>query len=757
MKARLHSLFFGAAIALLVGCGGGGGSDDSPPPAQPPSGGGAIIDPSRPAVAYADAEQIFPFITAATIPADGQAVVEFQLTDQNSTAITDLQANDIRLIVSKLESSPIGNLTGNWQSYINRIEQPGVGPGSQAALQATTESGSRGEFTNNGDGTYRYRFASSVKVVAPDIAAQADTEGLNLAYEPQRSHRVAMQFSNARQPANPYYDWVPATGITDPIFHYDVAATSNCNRCHDQLALHGGGRTEVKYCVTCHNPGSTDANSGNSVDMKVMIHKIHMGAQLPSVQDGGEYAIWGFSDTKHDYSGVKYPQDIRNCVNCHVGTGTDPGEDTLQLTSQGDNWSQHAGRAACGSCHDDLDFNQHYGGQSDDSNCMSCHGIGGVADTIASSHALAVDQARAQFGAEVLSIENTAAGEFPVVSFRVFNPVDDTDYDIFNDSPWTQDDGASRLAVTLGWSTSDYTNSGNGEEDASTVSIDALANAVANGDGSYRVTSSTAIPDGSLAPNIPATGSGVAVIEGHPAADLDGSGELQQIPLTNSVGFYSIDEVDGQAVPRRQSVILDNCLHCHQTLVLHGNNRNDNIDSCVSCHNPRNTDGEVRAVAAQPPTDGKDEESLDFKTMVHGIHAASMRDQALQIVGFSGFTTYVYNEEEVHYPGQLGNCLACHNEQGFQLPLADSVLGTTVDTGADLSDPRDDTVVTPIAAACSSCHDGASSKAHMSTTGGASFATSQAAIDSGLVQEQCTLCHGPGRSSDVSQVHSLLP
>jgi OmcA/MtrC family decaheme c-type cytochrome len=491
--------------------------------------------------------------------------------------------------------------------------------------------------------------------------------------------------------------------------------------------------------------------------MKVMIHKIHMGAQLPSVQAGGEYAIWGFSDTKHDYSNVKYPQDIRNCANCHAGTGSDPGNDTLQLTSEGDNWSQHAGRKACGSCHDDLDFSQHFGGQQDDSNCMSCHGIGGVADTIASSHGIAAAQARGAFAAEVLAIDNTAAGQFPVVNFRIFDPRDNSNYDIFNDSPWIQGDGASRLAITLGWSTSDYTNTGNGEEDASTVSIDALANGVANGDGSYRVTSPIAIPDGSLAPNILASGSGVAVVEGHPALDLDGSGSAEQIPLTNSVGFYSIDEADGVAVPRRQSVVLDNCLNCHQSLVLHGNNRSDNIDSCVSCHNPRNTDREVRDVAAQPPTDGKDEESLDFKTMVHGIHAASMRKQALQIVGFRGFTTYVYDEQAVHYPGQLGNCLACHTEQGFQLPLAPSVLGTTVDTGADHTDPGDDTVVTPIAAACSSCHDGASSKAHMVSSGGASFATSQAAIDSGAVQEQCTLCHGPGRSSDVAEVHPLIP
>ena len=66
-----------------------------------------------------------------------------------------------------------------------------------------------------------------------------------------------------------------------------------------------------------------------------------------------------------------------------------------------------------------------------------------------------------------------------------------------------------------------------------------------------------------------------------------------------------------------------------------------------------------------PPTDGKDEESIDFKTMIHGIHAAAMRENALQVVGFRGFTTYVYDEEHVHYPGDLSNCTTCHVDGGF--------------------------------------------------------------------------------------------
>ena len=50
------------------------------------------------------------------------------------------------------------------------------------------------------------------------------------------------------------------------------------------LNAHGGARVEVQYCVMCHNPGTTDPYSGNALDFKVMIHKIHTGNTLPSIQ-----------------------------------------------------------------------------------------------------------------------------------------------------------------------------------------------------------------------------------------------------------------------------------------------------------------------------------------------------------------------------------------------------------------------------------------------------------------------------------------
>lgn len=760
MVTNTRNWIMAGLLGLLVACGGGGGGDSAPgvEPGPPPPGQPIPPTPIPPAPSqtpYAEATVLNAFITSVTIPDDGQPVVKFQLSDGNNTAITDLAPNNVRFTIAKLEPSPQGNLTGSWQAYINRIEVPTAGPGTQPKLQGNAETGTAAGFTNNGDGTYQYRMAKNVKTQPDNIQAQADSEGLDLSYQPGFTNRVAMQFDgNPNTTANPHYDWVPATGATNGIFTMDIAATANCNRCHDPVAIHGGNRREVQYCVTCHNPGSTDANSGNTVDLKVMVHKIHMGANLPSVQAGEPYIIWGFQNSVHDYSHVQFPQDIRNCVNCHAGsaTGTDlqfpAGQDySLTLTSQGDNWANYASQAACGSCHDAMDFSRHAGGQSDDSKCNSCHSTGGVAGSIQQSHTILTEEARKRFEAQIVAVTNTAPGQLPQVQYKVVDPTNDNSpYDLTTDPVWTAAGGASRLAIDLAWPTTDFTNTGNQLPDASAVSLDALKGTPV-GDGSYTVTSTVPIPP------VAADGSGMAGIEGHPAVNIGSDEEpvVQQIPFSNAHQFFSVNEPGGQPVPRRTSVELTNCLSCHQTLVLHGNNRTDDIDVCAACHNPRNTDAGVRKIAATPPTDGKDEESLDLKRMVHGIHAAGMRENPLQIVGFRGFTTYVFEEP---YPGNLANCVGCHTDDGFTLPLAPGVLGTTIDTGANLTSPADDTVITPATAACSSCHDGSEAGAHMVTNGG-SFDTTQEAIDSGQVVEQCTICHGSGAVADVARVHGI--
>jgi OmcA/MtrC family decaheme c-type cytochrome len=761
MATFTRNCIMAALLGLLVACGGGGGGDRASGVEPGPESPGGQVPPPDPIVPtpgpsrYAEAQVLLAHIDNASLDGDNRATVDFQLTDGEGVAIQDLEAGNVRFVIAKLQGSPLGALTGNWQSYINDIEIPsGSGPATEQRLQATYERPEADEeLINNNDGTYSYTFRQSVSALPEDILGQAELEGLNLDFEPDRTHRVSIQFDGAPGKANPYYDWVPASGATSGIFNMDIAATANCNRCHDPLQLHGSGRREIQYCVTCHNTGSTDSDSGNTVDLKVMIHKIHRGASLPSVEAGGEYAIWGFRDTKHDYSMLHYPQDIRNCVNCHAGSATGAGRDDLVLTAQGDNWAEVPSGAACGSCHDSEGALGHINGK-EDTDCASCHSQSGYAGSIANSHRNLIKEAREQFHAEILDVSNSMPGESPVVTFRISNPLTGEDYDIKNDPVF---DGGIRVGTS--WSTADFNNIGNHVlpqiNNASQVQLDAVEYSSDNGDGSYSITMPP-IPDGSEAPGVAATGSGMASIEGHPTVELAPGEEdpmATNIPLGDAHMFFSIDEPDGGATARRESVDIQQCLNCHDTLVLHGSNRTDNINTCVSCHNPRNTDLRQREIAMDPPTDGKREESVDFKTMIHGIHAAAKRENPLEIVGFRGFSTHRYTEDAVHYPGDLSNCSSCHTGDSYTLPLASGVLGTTVDTGEDRADPADDTVVTPAAAVCSSCHDDQVARSHMSSNGG-NFATTQAALDSGEVVEECAVCHGEGRTSDVQAVHN---
>jgi OmcA/MtrC family decaheme c-type cytochrome len=115
------------------------------------------------------------------------------------------------------------------------------------------------------------------------------------------------------------------------------------NKCHDPLALHGGNRRSVEVCVICHQPQTSDQVSGNTVDFKVMIHKIHTSRNLPSVLAGGKYTIGS-----GDFSDIGFPAypDTRNCVVCH---------DQSSAAKQKDAYLKPS-RAACGSCHDNVNF-----------------------------------------------------------------------------------------------------------------------------------------------------------------------------------------------------------------------------------------------------------------------------------------------------------------------------------------------------------------------------------------------------------------
>jgi OmcA/MtrC family decaheme c-type cytochrome len=686
-----------ASVLGLVACEGDDGAPGAP-------GAPAGVD-------IANANQINAVINDVQIASP--PVVSFSLSDGDGNPVKNLPADAISFDISKLVPGTDGNASA-WQSYINQIEEPGVGPGTEAKAQAITENGAAGTLVDNNDGTYTYTFALDVANV---------TEPVPVSYVPTLTHRVSFEIRGFAPVRNPVYDFRPSDNATTGLFTREIADIDSCNRCHENLALHGGARFELQECVTCHNPGSADANSGNTVDMTVMTHKIHYGEDLPSVQGDGNYCIYGFMDFIHCYEDVIYPQDIRNCSGCHDADNP--------ATPDASNWYEHPTDAACGACHDDVNFvtGENHGFDqgipADNTQCIGCHASNPNSPIeVRQAHRRLAVEGAANYQFNIISVVFMGPGTAPVVNFSVTDPQNnDAPYDLDNDAVLK----ASPLRFYVAWNTVDYSNAGkalvNSQPESTDVYDNGALQAMGNGDLTYRLTLSSVAPS--------ATGSGVVTFEGYVA---DSVGEL---PVTTAHKYFGITDDPMNPVPRRTSVDIDRCNDCHGLTARH-DTRNDSIESCQVCH-----------IADAARHDDPSLGPMDMKQFVHRIHAV----------------------DDIRYPQRVSNCRACHTDDGFYpVSAASGVLATSINRGAITTDPTDNNRVTANGAACGVCHRSADAALHM-IQNGASFDACQEA--DGTVRERvdfcgtggdksgapaletCVTCHDSGRSADVARAHHL--
>lgn len=645
-----------------------------------------------------------------------RVVIEFTATDEFGGTVTDLFAADGRFSIARLKPGASFGDSNFWDSLITRNQTgaPGTPGAGVVAKQANTEAftASGGSFQYLGGGNYRYTSAFN-PTTAPIVGGA--------------TYRVAIQLSAGDLPAgNGWCDFdanlAVANDCTSPVSATrDIVETVTCNGCHGvtsdtKLALHGGGRTDVEYCVTCHNPGSTDPDSGNTVDMKVMIHKIHYGSSLTDTP----YVIYGFGGTPFDYSHVTFTKDIDDCTTCHAGAGADVA-----------NWNTVPTREACGSCHDDVDFatgaNHGQGGiQTSNLLCTNCHPASGpqtpALRPVATVHRGVARAAEGDLyagGSNGFAIESVAKGSGTrqvVVRYSVTKQGVGK-MNLATRPEWTAPAGASRLALIFAWDTLDYTNVGTTSTPASAVSVNALAVGSAvtdNLDGTY--TAVVSLPSG--AANTVTVG-----LEGHPAADLDGDGTFgDRIAVRNDFAYVDINGGRSTTIPRRDVVDVNLCNQCHdsagQGISLHGNNRTGEIQVCATCHNANNTDIARRPAPPAMTADGKKEETIDLKHMIHRIHRGAELENGIVLYGFSGPVDFSH----VEFIGNSMNCETCHiaGSDVYGLEQAWLTLPTTIDTGADRADPDDDLNISPTASVCASCHDDAVATDHMKLHG-ASF------------------------------------
>jgi OmcA/MtrC family decaheme c-type cytochrome len=622
-------------------------------------------------------------ITSATIAADGTITTRFKLTDPRGLGLDRLGITTPGTIGLSFIAATIPAGRTQYTAYTTRVQTSPIT--NRSATQAAGES--NGRFQQVGDGEYTYTFTAR----APATVDRAATHSIGI-----YGSRNLSEFDLGINRADATFNFVP-DGSPVRVTR-DVIKTATCNKCHDQLALHGGNRRSMELCVMCHTPQTTDPDTGNSVDMIEMTHKIHMGANLPSVQAGGKYVIIGNQQSVNDYSKVVFPAtpDARNCAACHEqGKGA----------AQQDAWLKPT-RQACGSCHDNVNFatgaNHANLPQISDNQCGTCHQPEGELEFDVSIRGAHTDPrfSRDLPGTvfEVNEVRQTSPGQRPVVTFtlkdRSGNPITAAEM--------------TRLALVLAGPASDY---------KTFVSENALT-ATAGGAGRHTYTFTAPIP-------ADAKGTWTIGIEGYRNLTLLAGTTKEQTVRDAGDNRFIHFSVDGSAVvPRRRVVSIDKCNACHFDLSLHGGNRNE-VEQCVLCHNPTMTD------AARRPANQMPAESIDFKTMVHRIHAGNRQTRPYVIYGFGNVP---HDYSGVVFPGNLNNCSMCHINNTQQLPLRANL--------EPVVDPRG--LLNPMAAttaACTACHTSIAAASH-------------ALANTTRLGESCAACHGPNAAFSLDRSHA---
>ena len=699
---------------------GGPAGDAGPGGEAGPQGEAGVGDPGPWLVGGGIAVSIEDLEVAA-----GSAAITVKITDGDGVpldrkgraaiALTENPAS-LAFVLGQLAERPDGS-PAQYTAYT-------VNAGGQAATEATGTF----ETIDLAGGVYRYTFAASLtgfdasKTQTAIAIASRTIDGAQL---------------HARTTASIRPD------DSRPVEPREEVTAASCNSCHGSLALHGGRYTEPAQCVVCHTPQSRDLDTGNTVDFKVMIHKIHRGETLPSVEGGTPYRIIGFGGSVHDFSTVAFPgfttdpsQNIQRCETCHQG-------------AQGDRWKTEPARDACVSCHDTTSFTLplaagqvlHGGGtQPDDAPCAVCHpATGGLAPVFDKHYTGLIAPTAANVVFELQSVSNVGPGLAPAITFRATVNGQPRDLSVLP---------MSSLLVTIAGPTTDYAAyyqarvQGTGAV-GTLVPVDA-----ANGVFRYELpaTAATSLP-------VDAAGTFVVGLEGNLQVGATRFGVSASPPVLPFA-------VTGAVMPRRQIVSSEKCNGCHVDIQFHGGSRKQ-AEYCLVCHNPNNANDE-RVARFETPNLAL-AEPVDFRVMIHKIHMGEelsapyvLGGNPVPNAGNPAGTPQVFNE--LRYPRARTDCEGCHVGKTWTLPLDRSPaylpsiaieMACSETPAADGNNFCDNpfwtigrTIATPPETAiCTSCHDAGSVAAH------ALVNITPAGV------EACDTCHGTGSMFAVEAYH----
>ncbi len=724
MRIALVSLL---AVAACEGPTGPAGPEGPPGPdgatgsqGSPGDQGSAGVPEPSP---WLTADQVKVAVTGLTFDTQG-AHVAFTLTDGNNKpldrtgTLTDGTVG-VSFVLAQLATQPDGS-PGQYTAYTTRI-QTSQTPATlgNTAVQATTESvAAQFQTVDVTQGTYTYTFKAALTGLDPTLTQTV----LAVA---RRTTMAGTAMDLAMLSAR------PDNGT--PIKR-ELVTDAACFSCHKALDAHGGQYTSPSNCILCHTPQSSDPDTGNTVDFKVMLHKIHRGVDLAFKP----YQIIGYQQSVADFSTVEFPQDLARCTACH-----DP------AAAQADRWGTNPAREQCTSCHDNISFDSpvpagyvlHSGGtQPANAQCAVCHPMTGSIAGIQDKHFVGLLDPNAP---KVVFDQLAVTSGPPTLTIQFRAQQNGAPLNILT-TPLT------RLTATVAGNTLDETSAiqariqGTNTTSGPVGTLSAVD--AANGIFQYVFPDPTA--GGNVCTNVMAANAKVACAlpagaTGTYEVGLEGYSQ----PVTGGPRYASFNPVatfvvTGTAQPRREIVDTPTrCDSCHFSLAAHGGSRT-NTDYCVMCHN----------TALQNGVSLKQGQSilgftLDFRSMVHKIHRGEDLVAGYKI-GDSDFS-------DVRYPQSLTNCEACHTSKNWTLDAmvsstsyqpSQQTLYTCGDAGTDPTVACTNILTTPQplppqTSVCTSCHDAPYTLAHAQTN------TTAGGV------EACAACHGTGMLFDVRNFH----
>jgi OmcA/MtrC family decaheme c-type cytochrome len=714
-----------AALGACLGPEVPAASSTSPSPdaAAPDAGSDAAVteDASTPRQPVTTGPGLMLDITGVTIGPAGVVVASFTITDGAGVPLDLTGTYTEGPVTPKFALAWLGKDGGALPAYTAYTTQTHAASDGGAVTLPDSDTGGQIAEVGVGQGTYTYTFGTTLPAT----------------FDPTATHTLGVwayrDFGSKRYVANAEHDFVP-NGAPVTVTR-DVVTTTACNQCHNPLGFHEDGmrRRDVKLCVLCHAPPAADATNGNGLDLPTMVHKIHRGRFLPSVDAGVPYELTGDDGGADDHSRTWFPGAVQNCGMCHKG-------------SQGAIWQSEPKRSVCTSCHDRTSFDPspptgwtpHGGGvQTDDTRCPSCHVAKGTALAVTDVHQVSFTNPDAPVLAiQIDAVTSTQPGRTPTIHFSITTNGEPLD---LLASPLTG------LAATVAGPTTDYANAAPttyAMQGAGAVGALVLDGAV----GHYAYTLPAPIPPS-------ATGSFAIGMEGYIADPSNG----QVYAALNPVAYVAV--TDASPVPRRTVVDRTKCNSCHVDLSAHGGTRKS-PEYCVMCHTPSKVAADLapRFEVASTPVP-----SENFKVLVHKIHAGDWLTQGYVVGGTPGPTPASpggtpIDFGAVGFPGDLRACWACHASTSYTLPLPTNLLPTVTQAVLTCADPSLDpatycttqtvastTTMAPTGAACTACHDSVTAVAHAN------------AMTASNGSESCATCHGFGAQYDVQAVHMLPP